>query len=170
VTSAVAVVLAISGCTPAERVHLAPRHPPPSRPACTGGDGEAVFRALLNDLNNGRQDIVSDYFTSADRFVRWIDPNAAQVLTELPDPADGHPSLDTLRDHLNGLAEGGFQVTAVSYTDLGYMHDALGEEGDMFRFVLRGRGNWEQSAANGGGIGTLDCATGRLRMIQINGW
>ena len=134
-----AAVLCVAGCTSADRVHLSPHPPSPSaRPPCTGEDGEAVFRALLVDLNYGRPVVLSDYFTPADRFVRWIDPGSGE-LTELPDQADGHPALNGLRDRLNELAGGGFRVTVVNFIDLGYTHAAMGEEGGAFQADLYGQ-------------------------------
>jgi len=167
----VAAVLCVAGCTSADRVHLSPHPPSPSaRPPCTGEDGEAVFRALLVDLNYGRPVVLSDYFTPADRFVRWIDPETNGALTELPDPADGHPSLDALRDHLDALGAGGFRVTVVNFIDLGYVDNAAGQEGGAFEADLYGHGSAEDPVANGTANGILDCRTGKLRTVKVVGW
>src|SRR5262249_44728634 len=158
-------------CTSAERIHVPaaqPSLPAPSPSAtCTGGDGEALFRALLVDLGVGRQDLVAAYFTPADRFVRWIDPSTPDGLTELPDPADGHPALNDLRDHLNALAAGGFQESVVSFDDLGYGGAAAGEEGGLFFFEMLGRPAETDPVETGNGRGTVDCATGLLREVDI---
>ena len=165
-----AAVLFLSGCTSGDRVHLTPTARPAARATCSGTGGEGVLRALFGDMSGGRPVVVSDYFTTADRFVRWIDPDSNGALIELPDPADGHPALYALRDHLNALAAGGFQVTVVRFSDAGYFAGAVGEEGGQFVAGLSGRGSASEPVRDGTVTGTVDCATGKLRVVQVDDW
>jgi hypothetical protein len=93
------------------------------------------------------------------------------VITFLPGATDNSVTLDALQAHLDRLAHGGFAVRLVRFTDAGYGGTgATGESGGWFDFDLRGRVGGSGAAVDGSGNGAVDCLSGRLKLLVVDGW
>ena len=183
VAGAVALLTACtSGRPPAPAPSTSP--PPPSgggsgsnvapsaSPAllCNGTGGKALLTGLLADLNAGRTPALATYFSPPIDFVRWWDPTTPEVITFLPGPGSGTVTLDALQAHLEELAGGGFSVRLVDFADAGYQGSAQnGDAGGWFEFDLRGH-SAGTATRDGGGKGAVDCASGRLKVLVVDGW
>jgi len=136
---------------------------------CNGTAGKTLLTGLLAELNAGRTPSVDTYFSPPIDFVRWWDPTTPEVITFLPGPTDNSITLDALQAHLKKLARGGFNVRLVDFTDLGYQANGVGEEGGWFNFDVHGHAT-RSAAADGSGKGAVDCASGRLKVLVVDGW
>jgi hypothetical protein len=177
----VALVAAIGtgGCT-ADRISLAGsatptvrRLPPiPAPVRCSGSGGDTPLRGLFADLSAGRTPVVATYFVDPRDFVRWWDPTlpSGQVITFEAGAGSGTVTLDTLQSHLDALRRRGVAGTVSAFTATGYEAVSLSETGGSFTFRLRARATGKGALRDGGGAGTIDCASGRLKTVVIDQW
>jgi hypothetical protein len=174
------VALIVAGCTvdrpsapvrPTPTVTAAP--PPTILPVgCSGAGAEAVLRALFSDLTAGRSTPVANYFVAPIDFVRWWDPTvrSGQIITFEPGPGSSTETLDALQAHLDALRQHGARGTITGFAAHGYDSSSPREVGGGFTFELHARGNGQTAMADGGGKGTIDCTTGKLKTVVIDTW
>ncbi len=177
----VALVAAMStaGCA-ADRVPLAGSAtptvrglPPVAAPVrCSGSGGDTPLRGLFADFSAGLTPAVTSYFVDPRDFVRWWDPTlpSGQVITFEAGAGSGTVTLDTLQSHLDALRRRGVAGTVSVFTATGYEADSPSETGGSFTFRLRARATGKGALRDGGGAGTIDCTSGRLKTIVIDAW
>ncbi len=177
----VVLVAAIStaGCT-ADRIPLAGSAtptvralPPVAVPVrCSGSGGDTPLRGLFADFSAGRTPAVASYFVDPRDFVRWWDPTlpSGQVITFEAGAGSGTVTLDTLQSHLDALHHRGLTGTVSGFAANGYEAPSSKEAGGGFTFTLRARATGKGALRDGGGEGTIDCVTGRLKTVVIDAW
>jgi hypothetical protein len=178
VASALVVAMTAAGCT-ADRVRIAGSPtptarvlPPVAAPVrCSGSAGEPVLRGLFADFDAGRTPAIETYFVDPPNFVRWWDPTlpSGQVITFEAGAGSGTITLDTLQSHLDALHHRGLTGTVSAFTANGYQAASSTEAGGSFTFTLRARAT-KGALRAGGGAGTVDCVTGRLKSVVIDAW
>lgn len=141
-----------------------------ARVLCNGSAGETLLRGLLAALGAGRRVDLTAYFSPPESFVRWFDPSDPAIVTFLPGPGSETFTLDALQARLDKLSRAGLSARLTGFTDGGYQAGAVGEEGGWFAFDLRGRGGRSGPDSDGGGKGAVDCASGKLKVLVIDGW
>jgi len=179
VVVAFVVAVTAAGCT-ADRISLAGSPTPTARVLppvavsvrCSGSAGESLLRGLFADFNAGRTPAIGTYFVEPLNFVRWWDPTlpSGQVITFEAGAGSGTVTLDTLQSHLDALHHRGVTGTVTGFTATGYQASSSKEAGGGFTFNLRARATSKGALRDGGGAGTIDCVTGRLKTVEIDAW
>lgn len=131
-----------------------------------------MLRGLFADLSAGRTPDIGTYFVDPLDFVRWWDPTlpTGAVITFEAGAGSGTATLDTLQSHLDALHHRGVTGTVSGFTATGYNAPSSKEAGGGFTFTLRARATGTGAQRDGGGKGTIDCVTGRLKTIVIDAW
>jgi hypothetical protein len=162
---------ATAGCA-ADRVPL-PR-PTPTVAAgpvsCDGTSGQPLLAELFADLARGQPTPVGRFFSAPRNFLRWEDPTTGGDITALPGAGNDTYTLDALQAHLNALALDGVDGTITHFAiDGNPLGDGRAIGGGLFRFDLRARWHRDDPMTDEGGVGMIDCATGRLKEVVITG-
>ena len=144
---------------------------PAAEPAnCDGSSGQPLLAQLFADLAQGQPAPVGQFFSTPKNFLRWVDPTTGTDITALPGAGNDTYTLDELQSHLDALAHGGADVTITHFAIDGNPDgDASQDGGGLFRFDLQARWHGNEPEANEGGIGVIDCATGKLKEVVIAG-
>jgi hypothetical protein len=143
---------------------------------CDGSTAEPVVRALFADLSAGRPVQVATYFNTPRNFDIWWDPTlpSGQVITFQAGPGSNTYTLDALQSHLSTLRGRGITITLTKLVPNGYSDHAFTgspHPGGVFTFDARGRAKpGAPTVAGGGGKGMVDCVTGKLVDLVIDGW
>jgi hypothetical protein len=167
--SALAVLALVAGCS-ADRVPLP--HATPAVVAgpvnCDGTSGQPLLAELFADLAQGKPTPVGRFFSAPKNFLRWEDPTTGTDITAGFGADTSTYTLDALQSHLDELALAGADVTITHFAVDGNPDgDASDDGGGLFRFDLRARWHGDEPEANGGGVGVIDCATGKLKEVVI---
>ena len=165
------VTTTVAGCA-ADRVPL-PRVTPTVAAGpvnCDGTSGQPLLAELFSDLARGRPTPVERFFSAPRNFLRWEDPTTGTDITAGFGADTSAYTLDALQSHLDALARDGVAGTITHFTidgnPLGGGRDA---GGGLFRFDLHARWHSGDPEADEGGIGMIDCATGKLKEVVITG-
>jgi hypothetical protein len=175
IVAAVLTVAAASSCS-ADRVPV----PQPTSEAtlaaaaapanCDGSSGQPLLAALFADLGRGEAPPVATFFSAPNNFLRWEDPTTGTDITAGFGADTSTYTLDALQSHLDALALDGVDGTITHFAIDGNPDgDASRDGGGLFRFDLRARWHGNDSEASEGGIGVIDCATGKLKEVVIAG-
>jgi hypothetical protein len=166
-----AMATVTAGCV-ADRVVL----PTPSPTAvagpvtCDGTSGQPLLAELFADLARGEPTPVGRFFSAPKDFLRWEDPTTGTDITPGFGADTSTYTLDALQSHLDELALAGVAGTITHFAiDGDPRGDGKDPGGGLFRFDLRARWHGGDPEADEGGIGMIDCATGRLKEVAITG-
>jgi hypothetical protein len=160
-----------AGCA-ADRVVLPkPRPTVAAGPAsCDGTSGQPLLAELFADLARGEPTPVGRFFSAPKDFLRWEDPTTVTDITAGSGADTDKYTLDALQSHLDALALDGVAGTITHFAiDGNSRGDGRDPGGGLFRFDLRARWHRGDPKTDGGGIGMIDCATGRLKEVVITG-
>jgi hypothetical protein len=162
---------ATSGCA-ADRVALPT--PTPTVVAgpvsCDGTSGQPLLAELFADLARGVSTPVERFFSAPRNFLRWEDPTTGTDITAGFGADTSTYTLDALQSHLDALARDGVAGTITHFAiDGNPRDDGKDPGGGLFRFDLRARWHGGDPEADEGGIGMIDCATGKLKEVVITG-
>ncbi len=162
---------AAAGCA-ADRVPLP--HATPTVAAgpvnCDGTSGQPLLAELFADLAQGEPTPVGRFFSAPKNFLRWEDPTTGTDITAGFGADTSTYTLDALQSHLDELALAGVAGTITHFAiDSNPQGDGRNIGGGLFRFDLRARWHGGDPEADEGGIGMIDCATGKLKEVVITG-
>jgi hypothetical protein len=164
-----AIVMTLAACT-SDRVAVGQAgRPPPAVPVeCDAVNALATVQSLFGELTAGRRVDVGTYFATASQFVRWIDPDAGEIIAG--PSVRGPVTLDDLQSHLDHLADR-VSIRLESFQDEGFERDVFGRDaGEWFVFTVRAQLAPEATAACGYGGGVVDCGTGKIKDFVIESW
>lgn len=175
ILAAVLTVAAASSCS-ADRVPV----PRPTSDAtlaaaaapanCDGSSGQPLLAAFFADLARGEAPPVATFFSAPKDFLRWADPTTSMDITAGLGADTSTYTLDALQSHLDALALDGVEGTITHFAIEGNPdHDASQDGGGLFRFDLRARWYVDTPENDEGGIGVIDCGTGKLKEVVIAG-
>jgi len=150
-------------------------HPPvpTEHPVICDGAGAAIpLRALFADITAGRAPSLDTYFTAPSDFVSWWDPTLRPggAITLQMAPGQAQASLDGLRAHLVALEAQHATLSLVDFAARDYEAGNTTSAGGRFTFKIHARPNASTSAADGGGEGTVDCYTGKIKILVVDEW
>jgi len=142
---------------------------------CDGSTAEPVLRALFDAVSAGRPVSLAPYFGAPRDFDIWWDPTlpSGQVITFQAGPGNDTVTLAALQSHLNALHGRGIRISLTAVHPDGYSdHSFTGSPhaGGVFEFDSQGRASAGAPIAGGGGKGMVDCVTGKLVDVVIDGW
>jgi hypothetical protein len=164
-------VAAASGCD-ADRVALpTPTPTVEAAPAsCDGTSGQPLLAELFADLERGEPTPVGRFFSAPKNFLRWEDPTTGTGITAGFGADTSTYTLDALQSHLDALALDGVAGTITHFAIDGNPRGGGRDPGGgLFRFDLHARWHGGDPEADEGGIGMIDCATGKLKEVVITG-
>ena len=137
---------------------------------CDGTSGQPLLAELFADLAQGESTPVGRFFSAPKNFLRWEDPTTGTDITAGFGADTSTYTLDALQSHLDELALAGVAGTITHFTiDSNPQGDGRNIGGGLFRFDLRARWHGGDPEADEGGIGMIDCATGKLKEVVITG-
>ncbi len=163
--------MAASGCA-ADRVALpTPTPTVEAAPAsCDGTSGQPLLAELFADLARGEPTPVERFFSAPRNFLRWEDPTTGGDITAGFGADTSAYTLDALQSHLDALARDGVAGTITHFAiDGNPRDDGQDPGGGLFRFGLHARWHIGDPEADEGGVGMIDCATGKLKEVVITG-
>jgi len=160
-----------AGCA-ADRVPLP--HVTPTAVAgpvnCDGTSGQPLLAELFADLARGQPTPVGRFFSAPKDFLRWEDPTTGTDIIAGFGAGTSAYTLDALQSHLDTLARDGVAGTITHFAiDGNPRGDGRDPGGGLFRFDLRARWHGGDPESDEGGIGMIDCATGKLKEVVITG-
>ena len=137
---------------------------------CDGTSGQPLLAELFADLARGEPTPVGRFFSAPRNFLRWEDPTLGTDITAGFGADTSTYTLDALQSHLDALALDGVAGTITHFAiDGNPRGDGKDPGGGLFRFDLRARWHGDDPEADEGGIGMIDCATGKLKEVVITG-
>ena len=131
--------------------------------------------ASRRELAAHRKISLATYFGAPRDFDIWWDPTlpSGQVITFQAGPGNDTVTLAALQSHLNALHGRGIRISLTKLHPDGYSdHSFTGSPhpGGVFEFDSQGRASAGAPMAGGGGKGMVDCVTGKLVDVVIDGW
>ena len=137
---------------------------------CDGTSGQPLLAELFADLGRGVPTPVERFFSAPRNFLRWEDPTTNTDITAGFGAGTSAYTLDALQSHLDALARDGVAGTITHFAIDGDPRGGGRDPGGgLFRFSLHARWHIGDSEADEGGVGTIDCATGKLKEVVISG-
>jgi hypothetical protein len=134
--------------------HASPPSAPVSddRTLCSGEAAKALLVRFAAAFNQGEDQLVERFMTTAERWAWWRDPRH-----------EGEPvPYDRLPAYLRAIRDAGIRLRPFRFRFEGF--SAVHDTGD-FTFALRRPGR-----TPGSGKGAVDCETGRFEVITIDTW